>query len=337
MSDRLSQDLASLRIDRTEPHATATRAPGTMPRRAALLGGVLVAMVIALAGARWWATHRGSTRTVADGRQPAGSALAASPPPRRESGYLTATGYVVAQRTAKVSSPLPGTVTRSAHRLGDAVALGEPLFDLDDRDERAQMATAGARYRVAVARVQVARASLVELTTTQERTQRLVKVAALAAADAEDAATKVATQRAQVAAAQAEADAAASDVSQLRLTVQRRTVLAPFAGVVASRPAVAGDAVVPGQTLVELFDPTSLVVEVEVPEARLGQVREGAPCEVLFDAAPDAPLAGVAQRTHPRIDRAKATAMVDVALSPQTLVAVRPDMAARITFRETTP
>ncbi len=338
MSDRLSQDLASLRIDRSGAPEVGGRSGGASGRRVALAGGVLTAALVVAAGVRW-VDLRGSSRSRSEDA-PA-RAASAQPAARHEGGgtggYLTATGYVVAQRTAKVSSPLPGTVLRSARHLGDTVALGEPLFELDDRDERAQMASAGARHRVAVARLQVERASLTELTTAQARTQRLVDVAAVAAADADDARTKVATQRARVAAAEAEADAAASDVSQLRVTVQRRTVLAPFAGIVASRPAVAGDAVVPGQTLVELVDPTSLVLEVEVPEARLAQVREGAPCEVLFDAAPEAPLAGVALRTHPRIDRAKATAMVDVALSPQTQVAVRPDMAARITFREKRP
>ncbi|NOU32828.1 MAG: efflux RND transporter periplasmic adaptor subunit [Polyangiaceae bacterium] len=336
MTDRLSQDLASLRIDRRPAASTASEGALRMvPRKLVHLGVLCAVTVIAVLATRWATSRVTAPRSIGS----RASAPVAAPGPRPESGgtLLTATGYVVAQRTARVSSPLAGTVTVSTLRLGDAVKLGEPLLELDDRDERAQLATAGARYQVAVARVQVARSTLLEASTSQERTLRLVKVAAVAAADADDGAVKLATQRAQVAAAQAEANAAASEVSQLRLLVQRRTVVAPFAGIVASRPAVTGDAVVPGQTLLELVDPTSLVVEVEVPETRLGQVREGAPCELLFDAAPEVPLLGVALRTHPRIERAKATATVDVALSPQTQVAVRPDMAARVTFREKTP
>jgi len=53
-------------------------------------------------------------------------------------------------------------------------------------------------------------------------------------------------------------------------------------------------------------------VEVDVPEAREGAVAVGAPCEIVLDAFPNARHRGQVAMVDPRLNRAKATALVKV-------------------------
>jgi HlyD family secretion protein len=83
--------------------------------------------------------------------------------------------------------------------------------------------------------------------------------------------------------------------------------------------------------LVEILDPRSLLVEVDVPEAREGAVAVGAPCEVVLDAFPNDRHRGQVVMVGPRLNRAKATAMVKVKLLDE-VPALRAEMAARVAF-----
>ncbi|MFO0630435.1 MAG: HlyD family secretion protein [Polyangiales bacterium] len=81
---------------------------------------------------------------------------------------------------------------------------------------------------------------------------------------------------------------AQAELASLRIGLDLLTVTAPFGGTVMNRPPQVGELVglgaVSGTTtanataaVIEVMDPASLVVEVDVPEARLGMVRVGGP------------------------------------------------------------
>jgi hypothetical protein len=82
--------------------------------------------------------------------------------------------------------------------------------------------------------------------------------------------------------------------------------------------------------VIEVMDPGSLVVEVDVPEARLGMVRVGGPCEVALDAFADRRLRGTVSELGRRVDRSKGTVPVRVRLTDAT--GVLPEMSARVSF-----
>ena len=74
--------------------------------------------------------------------------LPPAPPPVSEparSPYadtVAATGLIEAAReNVKIAAPKPGLVTRVMVAVGDAVKAGDPLFQLDDREVRARIAT----------------------------------------------------------------------------------------------------------------------------------------------------------------------------------------------------
>jgi len=269
---------------------------------------------------------RASSRTSHE--QPAAvSAQVAQP----SSVELVATGYVVANRSSKLGADVVGRISRTAIGEGDVVAGGTLLFEIDETTERADLASADARTAAARARAKVAASTLAETEQTHAREQWLADQGAVAPAGVADLGAHEKTLRAALHAAEADANAAAADALSLRARVDRHRVVAPFDAIVATRPAQPGDVVSPGMPLVELYDPHSLVVEIDVPEARFSTVREGAPCSIALDALEGKSFEGHAARTRPRVDRAKATVTVEVRfVSPP--VELRPDMAARVSF-----
>jgi HlyD family secretion protein len=119
-------------------------------------------------------------------------------------------------------------------------------------------------------------------------------------------------------------------VDALSVNIGYLEITAPISGTVVGKPATQGELV--GQmaaTIAELADFSSLVVETDVPEARLHLVHEGGPCEIMLDAFPGESWRGRVREITPRVDRAKATVTVKVEfLDP--VDRVLPDMAARV-------
>jgi HlyD family secretion protein len=244
---------------------------------------------------------------------------------------LTSTGYVVPQRTAKVGAKVTGRVTKVGVREGQDVKMGDLLFELDPTDQKSAVASAQARVAAASARAQTARAQLAEQKAQYEREKRLAATGAVGQATVDDLALHVSSIEAQVKAADADIVAAQAEASALSVTLGSFKVFSPIDGVATTKPSEVGDVVGPLSVLVELVDFGSLLVETDVPEARIGVVKKGGPCEVVFDAYPDKRQRGEVAEIGPRMNRAKATGLVKVKLLDDA-VPMRPEMAARVSF-----
>jgi HlyD family secretion protein len=95
-----------------------------------------------------------------------------------------------------------------------------------------------------------------------------------------------------------------------------------------------GEGVSPGfgtPGVVEVIDLTSLVVEVDVPEARLSQVAVDRPAEIILDAYPDKRFRGAVKELGRRVNRAKASVPIKVRFVDRP-AEVLPEMAARVSF-----
>lgn len=304
MSDRLSNDLASLRIQQAD-------APPS--NRAALWVGVLTVLVAALAGT---AIYRTVSVRVFKTEVRATSLQLVSP--SRGSVDLTSTGYVVAERSARVAAKIPGRLVEVLVREGQHVENGQLLARLDDTEAR--VAQAGAK-----ARLDAARAALAGLERQLAREQALLKAGVSQRSTVEDLDARVLEQRATTHLAETDLQAAAVRLAQTR-------VLAPLDGTLVTRPRQAGEFVDPGtEPVAEISDFESMVVETDVPEGRLSKVKVGGPAEIVLDAFPDRRMRAEVAQVIPRVDRAKATVVVKVKfLDPHP--GVLPDMAARVSF-----
>ena len=326
MADQLSNDLAALRIDRT-----------AQPRRGNLVVRLLVGA--ALLGAAVVGYRVGMPFLEAKIFKPEVEVTEiAVISPAQASVELTSTGYVVAQVTTKVAPKIGGKVSKAHVREGSQVKAGDLLLEMDPSDQKASIATAASKTAAAIARAQTARANLEEAKSQLERAETLARDGVGPKSAADDLRARVGALGAMVKAADAETKAAGAEVGALNVTLDGFTLRAPISGTIVNKPPEIGEFVGPQPAGiaadmggVEIADFSSMMVETDVPEQRLSQVKIGGPTEIVLDAYPGKRYRGKAMEITPRVNRTKATVTVKVAFVDDR-ENVLPDMAARVSF-----
>ena len=317
--DDLSSDLASLKID---------RGPVREQRSGLRRLAVWLLALLLLVGLLVWAYPRMEAQLF---KREVKTSTIVEVSPSLAVTNLTATGYVIAERRSKVGANVAGRIARLHVREGSRVKQGDLLIELDADDQKGNVAAAQARMAAAEAKVPAARARLAELKMQLDRQRGLLMMKAAARSVVEDLESRVATAAAEIEGAQAEVRSAAAQVALAKVALGRMTIIAPIDGTVLDKPLDIGEAVEPAEPLLELADLGSLVIEIDVPEARLSLVKVDDPTEVVLDAFAGKRFAGRVREIGMRVNRAKATVPVKVALSGDA-TGVLPDMSARVSF-----
>src|SRR5262245_47680066 len=186
-----------------------------------------------------------------------GQAAAFQPPPeavttivaRKETwpASLSAIGTVAAVQGVTVSADLPGTVARIAFESGTAIDEGAVLVELDTRQEQAQLAAAEAERDLA--------------RLNFSRMQGLVADGAIARAEYDRAA--------------AEQKQTEARVGEIRATIARKTIRAPFAGILGIRQVNLGQYLSPGNPVTALQSLHPIYVNFGVPQQETPNMRLG--------------------------------------------------------------
>ena len=256
---------------------------------------------------------------------------------------LVLTGRVRSPARSRLGASIAGTVRQVLVREGDHVARGQLLLQLDDAQTAAGVAQADAVLAQAEAQAQStlgqAESAYDQAERDLVRARALLAQGAISAREAEMAERTAGDARATLAAARARvagAEAPLAEISRARavraaarsqLSLTRLT--APAAAVVLTRNAEPGDAVMPGQVLLELsFDgPTELVALAR--EENLDELRPGMTAVASADAYPAQSFAARVDRLAPVVDRAQGTVEVRFAV-PAPPPYLRPDMTVSI-------
>jgi HlyD family secretion protein len=326
MSNTLSSDLASLKIDRE----VKPRQGG--PLRAILGALVLIGLAIAayVIGKPYLEAQMFKT-TVAVTEISLVS-------PSQASIELSSSGYVVPQVRSQVGARIPGRVAKLFVKEGDRVEAGQVLIELDMRDQQAAIQSAKMRVAAGRARTVATRAGLNEIKRQADRQKALVAHGAAAQSVADDLASRVTSLEEQVKASEAEVAAAEAEINSLKINLDHMTITAPISGTVLNKPPEVGEVLgndfgigTVNTGTIELADFNTLVVETDVPEGRLHLVKIGSPCEIVLDAYPTRRYRGEAIEIMPRVNRAKASVGVKVKFI-DAADGVLPDMSARVSF-----
>ncbi len=160
---------------------------------------------------------------------------------------LSVVGTMVAIHGVTVSADLPGTVDKINFDSGKPVQQGEILVQLDTRQERAQLAATEAQRDLAK--------------INYARYDELQKQGVISKQDYDKA---MADQK------QTEAN-----VGEVRATIERKTIRAPFSGVLGIRQANLGQYLAAGSAIVPLQSLNPIYVNFSVPQDVLGQVKVG--------------------------------------------------------------
>jgi HlyD family secretion protein len=326
MPDQLSSDLASLKIDRN-----------VRPRGRSPLGVIVpVLLLLGAAGAAYQFGLPYLEAAVFKTEVETTEVITVSP--AQASVELTSTGYVVAQTLSSVAPKVAGKVKVQAVKQGAKVKKGDLLLEIDTADQQAGIASADSQVAAARARVMTAKANLLDVEQQTRRAQSLSEAGIGPKGTAEDLLARSASLKAQVQAAEADARAQAALASQLRVNLASYTLIAPISGTVVNKPPQVGEFVGPqpaGIAIdmggVQIADFTTLMVETDVPEQRLSQIKMGGPFEIVMDAFATKRYRGKAIEVTPKVNRVKATVTVKVAFVDEN-EGVLPDMAARVSF-----
>jgi len=173
-------------------------------------------------------------------------------------------GTVAAVRGVTVSADLPGIVEKIIFDSGKAVKEGDVLVELDTRQERAQLAAAEAQRDLA--RVNFG------------RMQELVKAGVIS--------------RMQYDQATAENKQMDAQAGEIRATIARKTIRAPFSGVLGIRQVNLGQYLAGGAPIVPLQSLDPIYVNFGVPQQTIPQVRIGQNVRITTSDLPGAEFTG---------------------------------------------
>ncbi|MHB1401931.1 MAG: efflux RND transporter periplasmic adaptor subunit [Thiobacillus sp.] len=245
----------------------------------------------------------------------------------------TRAGTVKACRRAKLAPVAGGQIVKMWVKEGERVQAGQPLLELWSRDLAAQrelatrqLATSEDRRREACIMADNARRNA-------DRTEQLATQGFVSPQRGEDA-------RAEARARQANCDALTADVkraqAQIRVTqagLERTTLTAPFAGIVARVTGEVGEFTtpsppgIPTPPAVDLIDDTCLYVSAPMDEVDAPRLKPGQAARISFDALPGQTFPGHVRRIAPYVTEVEKQARtvdveVDFDTTPQQILLV---------------
>lgn len=251
---------------------------------------------------------------------------------------LNASGYVVAQRKAAVSSKSTGRLAYLGVEEGSRVKKGQILASLENEDLVAARNQAAAQVKEAEAELASAQAELTDAHLQYTRYKTLVTQDLISRQDYDAAEARYYKARAAVQSARARIRTAQAGLANAQAALEYSYIRSPFDGVVTTKYADVGEVVAPfgaaanaRAAVVTLADLESLMVEADVAESNLDKVSQGQPCEIALDAIPDRRFRGEVHMIVPTADRAKATVLTKVKFL-ETDPRILPEMSAKVAF-----
>jgi RND family efflux transporter MFP subunit len=321
----LPSDLDRLRIERPSGEFRPTGS-----RRLGLIF-VLVCLVLAVLAALYFWGPLSPAQEVA-------VTVAAKVYPAQAYTVLNASGYVVAQRKAAVSSKSTGRLAFLGVEEGSRVKKGQVMASLENEDLTAARDQGVAQVKQAEADLVSARAELTDAELQYQRFKTLVGQDLISRQDFDIAEARYKKAKAGVAGAQARIRTAQAGLAEAQAALGYSYIRSPFDGVVTTKYADVGEVVAPfgaaanaRAAVVTMADLGSLMVEADVAESNLDKVYQGQPCEISLDAIPDRRFPGEVHMIVPTADRAKATVLTKVKFL-ETDKRILPEMSAKVAF-----
>jgi RND family efflux transporter MFP subunit len=258
--------------------------------------------------------------------------------PAQAYAVLNASGYVVAQRKAAVSSKSTGRLAYLGVEEGSRVKKGQVMATLENEDLVATRNQAAAQIKEAQAALAQAQADLHLSSLQYQRYKSLWEQDLVARQDYDTALAKYQKAQAGVADAQARIKVSQAGLANAEASLEYTYIRSPFDGVVTTKYAEVGEVVAPfgaaanaRAAVVTMADLQSLMVEADVSESNLDKVRVGQPCEISLDAIPDRRFAGEVHMIVPTADRSKATVLTKVKFL-EFDDRILPEMSAKAAF-----
>jgi membrane fusion protein (multidrug efflux system) len=214
---------------------------------------------------------------------------------------LEVIGTAAAIQGVTVSADLPGTVAKIDFESGQAVHAGDILVELDTREERAQLAAAQSDAELAK--------------INYGREQQLVKEGVVPRSEFDNA--------------EAQQKSTEAKVGEIKATIDRKTIRAPFSGILGIRQINLGQYLAAGQAIVSLQSLNPIYVNFGVPQQESPHVRIGSRLELSSDDLPGLQFAGRVTAVDSVVNEATRNIQVQATL-PNPGDRLRPGMFVKV-------
>ncbi len=213
--------------------------------------------------------------------------------------YLEGIGTIMAVKQVTVAPEVAGRVTQIMFEAGQTVKAGDPLVQIYDAPDRADLVNYEAQERLA--QVNLGRAR----TLAQK-----------------EFGSKQAEDQAQMA-----LDQARAGIAHTNAVIVQKLVRAPFAGELGIRQVNLGQYLNPGNPIATLTDLDTMYVDFTLPEQASAKLKIGQEIDVAVDAFPNRTFAGKLTTVEPQIDPQTRAIKVEATI-PNADHALRPGMFA---------
>jgi membrane fusion protein (multidrug efflux system) len=215
-------------------------------------------------------------------------------------GTLSAIGSITAVQGVNVTPEIAGAVSEIAFESGAIVAKGDLLVRLDASSEEAQLRSIEAQ--VELARINAVRARNLRADSTVSQSE-------------------LDTAEATLKQFQANAD-------NIRATIEKKTIRAPFAGKLGIRQVNLGQYLDTGKPVVSLQSLSPVYADFSLPQQDFAKLKAGMRVRLSTDAYPGKPFEGVLTAINPDLDPSTRSVGLQATFeNPDQLL--RPGMFAR--------
>lgn len=189
--------------------------------------------------------------------------------------YFDGIGTAVAVNQLTIAPQVAGRVLKVLFESGATVAAGDPIVQLDDGAERADLTNFQAQARLAEVNLSRARALAKEKYGTQANVDQQ----------------------------QSNLEVARAGIARSQSLIDQKLIRAPFNGTLGIRRIDVGQFVSAGTPIVSLTDLDTLHIGFTLPANVLASLKPGLPVEVRADAFPDRVFAAELTTIEPQVDR----------------------------------
>jgi membrane fusion protein, multidrug efflux system len=188
--------------------------------------------------------------------------------------HLEGIGTIVAVNQVMISPQVAGRVVKILFQSGNTVRAGDPLIQLDDATERADLANFQAQAKLAQVNLQRAMALAKEKYGPQSNVDQQ----------------------------QSNLDVARAGIARSQSLIDQKLIRAPFNGTLGIRLVDVGQYLNPGTPMVTLTDLDHLYADFTLPENTRASLKAGLPIEITGDALPNETFKAELATIEPRID-----------------------------------
>lgn len=233
-------------------------------------------------------------------------------------------GTVKACRRAKMSPPSGGQISRLTVKKGQRVVAGQVLLELWHKDLHAQEELAQEQLKTTRSRAGEACAMAEAAQRDAERSVQLREQGFISSQLLDKSLTDAKSRKASCEAAKGEVEQSGARIDVARAGLDRMTLRAPFAGIVADISGELGEYATPSPpgipTLpaIDLIDDSCLFVSAPIDEVDAAVVKVGQVGRITLDAIKGKQFAGKVQRIAPyviELEKQARTVEVEVAFT----------------------